>query len=52
MQLNILEHLTVSEQDFFDEDDKPMKLKEVLEEVCSFLTGPVLTGKVNCISLT
>nr|DAQ32428.1 MAG TPA: hypothetical protein [Caudoviricetes sp.] len=37
MQLNILEHLTVSEQDFFDEDDKPMKLKEVLEEVCKFL---------------
>lgn len=34
---NILESMTVSEQDFFDEDDKPMKLKEVLEEICKFL---------------
>lgn len=34
---NVLERMIVSEQDFFDEDDKPMKLKEVLEEVCKFL---------------
>lgn len=34
---NVLESMTVSEQDFFDEDDKPMKLKEVLEEICKFL---------------
>ena len=34
---NILESMTVSEQDFFDEDDEPMKLKEVLEEICKFL---------------
>lgn len=31
---NVLEYMTVSEQNFFDEDDKPMKLKEVLEEIC------------------
>lgn len=34
---NVLENMTVSEQNFFDEDDKPMKLKEVLEEICKFL---------------
>lgn len=34
---SVLERMTVSEQDFFDEDGKPMKLKEVLEEVCKFL---------------
>lgn len=33
---NVMESMTVSEQDFFDEDDKPMKVKEVLEEVCKF----------------
>lgn len=34
---NVLEAMTLSEQDFFDEDDKPMTLKEVLEEICKFL---------------
>ncbi|MBS1342287.1 MAG: hypothetical protein HP034_05920 [Bacteroides sp.] len=34
---NVLADMVLSEQDFFDEDDKPMKLKEVLEEVCKFL---------------
>lgn len=34
---NVLGEMTVSEQDFFDEDDKPMKLKEVLEEICKLL---------------
>lgn len=34
---NVLENMTLSEQDFFDEDNKPMKFKEVLEEVCKFL---------------
>ena len=29
--------MMISEQNFFDEDDKPMKLKEVLEEICKFL---------------
>lgn len=34
---NVLDRMMVSEQNFFDEDDQPMKLKEVLEEVCKFL---------------
>ncbi|WP_042372643.1 hypothetical protein [Bacteroides neonati] len=34
---DVLIQMLVSEQDFFDEDDKPMKLKEVLEEMCKFL---------------
>ena len=34
---DILQKLTVSEQNFFDEDGKPWKLKEVLEEICKFL---------------
>ncbi len=35
--LNVFTDMSVSEQNFFDEDDKPMKLKEVLEEMCKFL---------------
>lgn len=34
---NVLQAMTVSEQDFFDEDDEPMTLKEVLEEICKLL---------------
>ena len=34
---NVLESLTVSEQNFFDEDGKAMTLKEVLEELCKFM---------------
>lgn len=34
---NVLQTMTVSEQDFFDEDDEAMTLKEVLEEVCKLL---------------
>ena len=34
---NILQSMTISEQNFFDEDDKPMTLKEVIEELCKFL---------------
>lgn len=34
---NVLQTMTVSEQNFFDEDDEPMTLKEVLEEVCKLL---------------
>lgn len=34
---NVLQDMTISEQNFFDEEDKPMKLKEVLEEICKFL---------------
>ena len=32
-----LSELSVSRANFFDEDDKPMTLKECLEEVCKFL---------------
>ena len=28
--------MTISEQCFFDEDDKPMKMNQVLEEICKF----------------
>lgn len=34
---NVLSEMTVSEQDFFDEDDKAMTYKEVLEEICKLL---------------
>lgn len=34
---NVIDKMLISEQNFFDEDDKPMKLKEVLEEICKFL---------------
>ena len=34
---NVLEDMRISEQNFFDEDGEPMRLKEVLEEVCKFL---------------
>lgn len=34
---DILQKLTVSEQNFFDEDGKPWKLLDVLEELCKFL---------------
>ena len=34
---NILWEMRISEQNFFDEDNKALKLKEVLEEVCKFL---------------
>lgn len=32
-----LERLYISEQNFFDEEEKPMKMKEVLEEICKFM---------------
>lgn len=34
---NVLEKMTVSEQNFFDEDDEAMSLKEILEETCKLL---------------
>lgn len=34
---NPLSQMSVSEQNFFDEDDEPMKLKEVLEEIMKLL---------------
>lgn len=42
---NVLESITVSEQNFFDEDDKAMTLKEVLEEVCKFLNWTCVDWK-------
>lgn len=36
-KVNVLDEMVVSEQNFFDEEGKPMKLKEVLEEVCKLL---------------
>lgn len=42
---NVLESMTVSEQDFFDEDDKAMTLKEVLEEICKFLNWTCVDWK-------
>ncbi|WP_321331547.1 hypothetical protein [uncultured Bacteroides sp.] len=35
--VNVLEQMKISEQNFFDEDDKAMTLKEILEEICKFL---------------
>lgn len=34
---NVLEKMTISEQNFFDEDDEAMSLKEILEEICKLL---------------
>ena len=42
---NVLQDMTISEQNFFDEDDKPMKLKEVLEELCRFLNWTCVDWK-------
>lgn len=42
---NVIAEMTLSEQNFFDEDDKPMKLKEVLEEVCKFLNWTCVDWK-------
>lgn len=42
---NVLEKMTVSEQNFFDEDDKAMTLKEVLEEICKFLNWTCVDWK-------
>ena len=42
---NVMENMILSEQNFFDEEDKPMKLKEVLEEVCKFLNWTCVDWK-------
>ena len=34
---NVLQEMTVSEQNFFDEDDKAMTLKDILGEICKLL---------------
>lgn len=33
----LVDNLYVSEQNFFDEDDEPMKMNEVLEEICKYM---------------
>lgn len=43
--VNVLQNMKVSEQNFFDEDDKPMKLKEVLEEICKLLNWTICDWK-------
>lgn len=42
---NILYEMSISEQNFFDEGGKAMKLKEVLEEVCKFLNWTCVDWK-------
>ena len=42
---NVIDKMLISEQNFFDEDDKPMKLKEVLEEICKFLNWTCVDWK-------
>lgn len=42
---NILYEMKISEQNFFDEGGKAMKLKEVLEEVCKFLNWTCVDWK-------
>lgn len=42
---NVLEKMLISEQDFFDEDGKAMKLKEILEEICKFLNWTCVDWK-------
>ena len=42
---NILYEMRISEQNFFDEGGKAMKLKEVLEEVCKFLNWTCVDWK-------
>lgn len=44
------DNLFISEANFFDEDDVPMKLNEVLEEVCKFL-GVVAVAEGNEVFL-
>lgn len=34
---SLIQNIYISEQNFFDEDDEPMKMKEVLEQVCLYL---------------
>lgn len=39
--------LYISEQNFFDEDDEPMTLDEVLEEICKFLNVTCVADGTN-----
>lgn len=42
---NVIEGMLVSEQNFFDEDGKPMRFKEILEEICKFLNWTCVDWK-------
>lgn len=44
-EANIFEEMTVSEQNFFDEDNEPMTLLEVLEHTCKFLNWTCVDWK-------
>lgn len=35
---SLIQHMYISEANFFDEDGEPMKMKEVLEQVCTYLS--------------
>lgn len=50
---NVLSEMTVSEQDFFDEDDKAMTYKEVLEEICKLLNWTCVDwrGELYCVDI-
>lgn len=42
---NVIDEMLISEQNFFDEDGEPMKMKEVLEEICKFLNWTCVDWK-------
>jgi len=42
---NVLENMKVSEQNFFDEEGKALKLKDVLEELCKLLNWTCVDWK-------
>jgi len=44
---NLPEEMTISEQCFFDEDNEPMKMNEVLEEICRFCGVTAITQGEN-----
>lgn len=45
LSVNPLPDMSISEQDFFDEDDKPSNLKEIIENVCKFLNWTCVDWK-------
>ena len=50
---NVIADMVISEQNFFDEDDEPMTLLEVLEEVCKFFnwTCTDWTGELTFVDI-
>lgn len=45
--INILEELYISENNFFDEDNEPMKCSEVLEEIAKYLNVTIYANGVD-----